>query len=901
MSRLRRVVAGLRALFQKNRLERELDAELRDFLASATEEHLAAGMSVEAATRAARLQLGSAEAVKDQVRDVGWEGVVESLWQDARYALRSLRKSPGFAAVVVMTLSLGIGANTAIFSVIHALLLRRLPVPQAEQLVQLFLVRQDQPAAPAFSYPFVGALAAHGGMFEGLFGFAATTVAVGAPGALEQVDGAWVTGEYYGTLRLAPMMGRLLGPPDDRPGAPPVVVITDAYWRRRFGANPNVVGQTVLVYGTPAVIVGVTRRGFAGTTVGRVADITLPLGAAPQIRPELARMLMTGANTLSVMARPRAGWSMSELETRIGPAWRQAVETAMPNAEPARDRMMAARVDVVSAATGWSALRQMFGQPLLILMGLVGFVLLIACVNLANLLLTRITIRRREIATRLALGASRGRVARQLLTESALLSLAGAAGGLLVAWIGSRSLLSFLSSGVTGAFGPSPGPGVGTGAIVLDVTPDGSVLLFTLGLAIGTVMLFGTLPALRATRVRLGIQSVVTATTTPRRRGRGVLVTAQLALALMLLVCSGLFVRTLQNLRGFDRGFDPRGVLLVDVDGRAAGYSEIALHALYGDLHERLEAVPGVRMASYSGRTPLGIGETSYDFLVNGEPTVDESLYHTIGPRYFETMGTPLVAGREFTPGDRAAASRVAVVNETFVRRYFGGRKPLGQRISIAGADEPPMDIVGVVRDALSGSVRYVAAPSSVFVPYAQGRPSKATFEIAVAGALPQVAASVQRELLLRLPNTRIEVRTLSEQLDRALLQERLVAGVVGGFGALALALAVIGLYGLLSYDVMQRTAEIGVRTALGATAPDIFQLVFGAALRAIAAGVVLGLPLAWAASSTAGGMLFGLTPTDPSTAALAIAVLVIAGGLAAYLPARRATKVDPLIALRFE
>jgi predicted permease len=899
---LRRVVGGFLGLLHKKRIERELDGELREFLASAIEQHLAAGMSLDAATRAARLQLGSAEAVKDQVRDIGWESAVESLWQDARYALRSLRKSPGFAAVAVITLSLGIGANTAIFSVIHALLLRPLPVPDAEQLVQLSIVRPNQPPAHAFSYPFVQALAARRDIFGGVFGFAATTVAVGAPGALEQVDGAWVTAEYFDTLRLVPMMGRLLGPTDDRPGAAPVVVLTDGYWRRRFGANPNVVGQTVLVYGAPAVIVGVTRAGFTGTTVGRVADITLPMGAAPQIRPELARMLVTGANSLSVMARPRPGLSISEVKARIGLAWAQVVETAMPNAEPSRERMMAARIDAVSGATGWSALRQMFGQPLLILMGLVGFVLLIACVNLANLLLVRTAGRRREIATRLALGASRGRVTRQLLTESVLLSLCGGALGLMVAWLGSRSLLAFLSSGAAGGFGPSPGPGVGAGAIVLDVAPDGSVLLFTLVLAIGTVMLFGTVPALRATRVALGIQSVVTATTTPRRRGRGVLVTAQLALALMLLVCSGLFVRTLQNLRGFDRGFDPRGVLLVDVDGRSAGYGETALDTLYGELHERIEAVPGVRMASYSGRTPLGIGETSYDFLVNGQPTVDESLYHTIGPRYFETMGTRLVDGREFTPGDTAAAPRVAVVNETFVRRYLGGRNPLGQRVSIAGADGPPMDIVGVVRDALfSGSVRYVAAPSSVFVPYAQGRPSKATFEIAVAGALPQVAASVERELLPRFPNTRIEVRTLSEQLDRALLQERLVAGVSGGFGVLALVLAVIGLYGLLSYNVIQRTAEIGLRTALGATASDILRLVLGAALRALAAGVALGLPLAWVASSMVGGMLFGLTPTDPSTAALAIAVLVLAGGLAAYLPARRAMRVDPLIALRCE
>ncbi len=902
MSLLLRVVAGVRGLLQKKAVERELDAELRDFLESAIEQHLTAGMSLEAATRAARLQLGSAEAVKDQVRDIGWESVVEGCWHDTRYALRSLRKSPGFAAVAVMTLSLGIGANTAIFTVIHALLLRPLPVPQAEQLVQLVIVRPDQQAAHAFSYPFVQALAQRREIFGGVFGFAATSVAVGAPGAVEQVDGAWVTAEYYDTLRLLPMIGRVLGPDDDRPGASAVAVITDGYWRRRFGADPYVVGQTILVFGAPAVIVGVTSPGFTGTTVGRIADITLPLGAAPQIRPELARMLVAGANTLTVLARPRDGLSTSELRARIGLVWRQVVETAMPNAEPSRDRMMAARIDTVSGATGWSALRRMFGQPLLILMGLVGFVLLMACVNLANLLLARTAGRRREIATRLALGASRGRVTRQLLTESVLLSLCGAVVGLIVARIGSASLLTFLSNGAAGAFGPTPGPGVAAGAVVLDVTPDGPVLLFTLVLAIGTVMLFGTVPALRATKVATGMHSVVTSTMTPRERGRGVLVAAQLALALMLLVCSGLFVRTLQNLRDFDRGFDPRGVLLVDVDGRTGGYGETTLDALYRDLHERIEGLPGVRMASYSGRAPLGIGETSYDFLVNGQPTTDESLYYTIGPRYFETIGTPLVEGREFTPGDSAAAPRVAVVNETFVRQYLGGREPLGQRVSIAGADGPPMDVVGVVRDALfSGSARYVAVPSSVFVPYAQGRPSKATFEIAVAGAVPQVAASVQQVLLTRLSHTRIEVRTLSEQLDRALLRERLVAGVAGGFGVLALVLAVIGLYGLLSYNVIQRTAEMGLRSALGATPSDILRLVLGTALRAMAMGVALGLPLAWMASSTVGGMLFGLTPTDPAIAVLAIIVLVLAGAIAAYLPARRAMQVDPLIALRSE
>jgi predicted permease len=387
----------------------------------------------------------------------------------------------------------------------------------------------------------------------------------------------------------------------------------------------------------------------------------------------------------------------------------------------------------------------------------------------------------------------------------------------------------------------------------------------------------------------------------PRRTG-AVLVCGQLALTLLLLICSGLFVRTLQNLRTFDRGFDPEGVLLVEVDGRTAGYTGAPLSALYEDLRDGLQRLAGVRSVSYSGRTPLASGETSLAFVVNGVRLSDESLYHAIGARYFETIRTPIAAGREFTASDSRGAPKVAVVNEAFAKKYSKGAELLGQRLSIAGDDGPPMQIVGIVRDAfVSGSARYFVAPSSVFVPYAQSQPSKATFEIAVTGAVADVAGSVRRELSPRLQNMRVEVRTMGEQLDRVLLQERLVAGVGTTFGALALVLAVIGLYGLLAYNVACRRTEIGVRAALGATRSNVLRLIMADAVRALALGIFIGVPLAWLAAGTFSRMLFGLTATDPSTLAASIATLAVSALVAAYFPARRAMNVDPVDAMRVD
>ncbi len=902
MKPFRRFITRLIAPITRNRNEERLREEIAQHLALQTAENIRAGLLPGEARRQAVLKFGAVEAVKEDYRDRRRLPFLEHFFQDIRYALRGLRRSPGFTAVTVLTLALGIGANTAIFSVIQALLLRPLPVPQADQLRQLVLVTQDQRPTNALSYPFVHALAGRRDIFDGAFGFVATTLAVGGSQAIEQVDGAWVTGEYYDTLRLVPAAGRLLRPDDDRPGAAPVAVISDAYWRRTFGGELNAIGESIRVFSSSVTIVGITHRGFTGTTVGRIADITIPLGAAPMIHPELSKMLSVGANTLSLMVRPRAEFSDSEVRARLAVAWPQAVEEAMPGGGQARERLMSARLDVVPGATGWSALRQRFAAPLLVLLGLVGFVLLIACANVANLLLVRTASRRREIATRLALGATRGRVARQLLTESILLAIGGGSLGLLFAWLGSGNLVGVLAMGAAGDFGPSPGPRSDVSNVVLHVTPDGSVLLFTMVLAITAALLFGTAPAFRATHRAVAVGTNIGARVTPRKRAEGVLVAVQLALSLFLLICSGLFVRSLQNLREFDRGFNPTGVLLMEIDGREAGYEGPALTALYEDLHQRAQRLSGVRMTSYSGRTPLVKGETSFAFRMNGQPTTDESLYQPIGPRYFATMRTPMISGREFTTTDSAAAAKVSIVNEAFMRRHLRGQNPLGQRLAIEGRDGPSMEIVGVVKNAsFSGNVRQFVVSPTVYVPYAQSPPSRATFLVAIQGSVPQAIASLKRDFSLRLPNSRIEVRTMDEQLDRTLVQERLLARFGGTFGGLALVLAAVGLYGLLAYNVTRRTIEIGLRTALGATGTDIMRLVIGDAFRCLGAGIVVGLPFALAASSLFSFMLFGVTATDPITLLTAVGVLTVAGTLAAWMPALRAARVDPLVALRYE
>ena len=818
---------------------------------------------------------------------------LERFFGDVRYALRTLRNNPAFTGVAVLTLALGIGANTAIFTLIDALLLRSLPVPQPQQLVQIRA--PGERVTENFSYAIVNAVAERDDIFSGVAGFNRTTLNVGQPGSLTRVNGAWVTGEYYATLGVRAALGRLLGPEDDTVGAPPVAVLSYAYWQRAHAGDPNAIGRTVPIGGVAVTIVGVSERGFAGTTVERPADITIAAAALPQLEPTSAVLLEPGNFWLIVLARPSAGLSVEVAAARLAVVWPQIAEEAVSPAWPPARRQQIAdlKLELAPGATGYSALRAPYQQPLLVLMGIVTLVLLIACANVANLLLARGAAREREISVRVAVGAGGGRIVRQLLTESALLSIAGAALGIWLAFVASRFLVDAFV--------------VGTGPVELDVAPSLHVLGFTATIAVATTLLFGVAPALRAARVapvRALRGDGGTARSTPGLAG--VLVAAQIALSLLLLVGAGLFVQTLENLRAVDAGFQEEGVLVADVDARREGLSGPALVAFYENLLERVRALPGVSSASVSSNVPLSGSSSSEAIVPVGQdfPERDNALVVNVMPGFFDTLGTRLLAGRDVRDSD-VGSSTVALVNETYVARYFAGRVPLGERLTARAQPPSTVEIVGVVEDAVGNSLRTAPLPT-IYYSYAQRVASGAfifntTLSIRVSGNFAATADALRAELARQLPNATVEVRALAAQVDRALQQERLMATLAGGFGALGLVLACVGIYGLFSYNLARRTREFGIRIALGARQSSVLRLAVGGAARLLIAGLVVGVPAALAASRWVESMLFGLQPTDPIVPAAAAVLLAGAGLTAAYFPARRAARIDPVVALRLE
>jgi putative ABC transport system permease protein len=893
---LRRLTGGALALVRRRRVDDELDEELRAYLDASVDEKMCSGMTREQATRAARLETGlvSVESVKDRVRDVGWESTVESVAQDTQYAVRTLRSAPGFTTVAVLTLALGIGANATIFSLIDALLLRQLPVRDPDQLIALTRIQGGQ-SGESFSYPQVSDLAQQDDLFAGVCGFAPDTFHIGAPDALETTAGAWVTGEYYSTLGITPIVGRLLGPDDDRPGAFPAAVLTDAYWSRKFERRPDVVGQTLLVEGVPVSIVGVTTAGFAGAIVGEAADVTLAIGVVPQVQPEQRWKVTAGGRWLKVLARPRGGLSRDALAAGLAVRWARYLQSTLnPNlSADARTRALNSTVGTRPGATGSSSLRNEFQQPLLVLMAAVGLVLLVACVNLANLLLARAVSRDRELTLRSALGASRGRLVRQLLTESALLAVLGTALGIVVASWGSSVLIQLMSTGSGGPDAVNP--------IALDVGPNWRILGFATLAAVVTTLLFGVAPAWRATFTMPAAAMNVVSPRLVRPGGRAarVLVAAQVAISLPLLMGAGLFARTLENLRTFDRGFRHEDVLLIDVDARRSVKDKPSLRAFYQQTLAFVEQLPGVKAASLSAVTPLMGGGMIVPIALNGQPVGDDLHFNVIAPRYFEALGTPLVLGRDFSNRDDAASPPVAIVNEAFVRQYMRDVVPLGQRVAIVGSPQA-MQVVGVVRDAVYESLRETPPPT-VYAAHLQRPIDTATLEIHAPGSLAQVTAAIRSEVQPKLAGKPLRFRTLTGQLESGLVRERLMATLAGIFGVLALSLAVVGLYGVLAFSVARRTAEIGVRIALGARQTQVIRAILHEAGRMVAFGLVIGLPIAWMASRLVSSMLFGVTTHDPATILASIAVLVAAAFVAAFLPARRAARVDPLVAMRCE
>lgn len=832
----------------------------------------------------------------------------ESFAQDLRYGVRQLRQSPGFTLVAVLSLALGIGANSAIFQLIDAVRLRTLPVQNPQELVSIDFPNGSQRSgwfstrSARFTYGHWEKIRAQQQAFRGVLAWSAARFNLASGGEARYAEGLYVSGEFFHHLGVNPLLGRTFTAQDDSQACgDPAAVLSHAFWQREFGGDPAALGRTLSLDGRPFPVIGVTPPSFFGVEVGRGYDVAIALCAdALLAQDKKGRIPLPSAWWLSMMGRLKPGWTAeratAHLQT-LSPGIMQATlpPTYLPDTAK---RYLANKLVAAEGGTGVSGLRRQYERPLWLLMATTGLVLLIACANLANLLLARASAREREIAVRLAIGASRGRLVRQLLAESLLLAVLGAALGAALAQALSRGLIVFLSTANNPTF-------VGLGV-------DGRVLGFTAMLAVTTCLLFGLVPALRATH--LGPAAVIhgggRGTTAGRERFslRRALVATQVALSLVLLVGALLFVRSLRNLLAVDAGFNSEGVLSVSLDLRRPDYTKERLPVVYRDVLERLSARPGVVSAAQVNFTPVsGSGWNNNigpDGAVAGG-SGKESYFNRAGPGYFRTMGTPLIAGRDFNDGDTLSSPQVAIVNELFASRFFGGANPVGRtfhRETEAGKPEPLFQIVGLVKNTKYYQLREDFLPIGFF-PIAQNDDpgAGATFVLRTTGSVGEVMRNVKAAVAEVSPAIGIEFRLMSKQLQESLLRERLMATLSGGFGLLAGLLATLGLYGVISYMVARRRKEIGVRIALGADRGRVIRLVLREAGLLLVVGLGVGAVLAFWAGRTASTLLFGLQPHDPATLIAAMSLLAVVALASSYLPARRAAAVEPMVALRDE
>ena len=888
MSRLRRLASICDWILRRSRYEARLDAELQQFIDDAAAAHIRDGLTPDEARRRARIELGGVEQARERVRAYRHGGGLDALGRDVRYAARLLLAQPGFSLIIVITLALGIGANTAIFSLINALMLRPLPVERPDELVQVFQTIGAE-ESESFSYPAVRALDAGVDAFRGVAGFARFGFEYGEPGALRGVRGDLVTGAFYDTLGLRAEAGRLLTRQDDERGAPLVATISDTFWTREFGRRSDAVGSDLLLNGKRVRIVGIEPPGFEGPTVGSPADVTVAVAALAVLRPEFAPFLGPGVTFLRVLARPAPGISRTAAADRLSAAWRglaDGIAAAEWTVERRRETADA-RFRLSSGATGWSPLRAIYQRPLTILMAAVGLLLTIACANVASLLLARAAVRRREVAVRLALGAGRWRVVRQMVIESLLVSLIGAAAGVPVAWAADGALIGLIGNGITTEW--------------LHLAPDWRVLAFATAVALVSGAAFGLIPAWRATAFdpARGLRDDAR-TSTSRSRLLPALVIVQVALSLVLVAVAGLFVRTFENLRRVDPGFAIDETLAVTLGGEAADA------AIAEGLGDRVRAVPGVRVAGIATYTPLDGSGWTEPIVPAGQPIPKDDTARLVaaGPGYFDALGIRLADGRGLTRDDRVGAPLVAVLNEAARAKFFPGASPIGRRLAgkIDGVVQE-FDIVGLVRDVVDDNLRDPPRPT-VYIAYAQ-RAGKTPFAlpptlvIRAAGPVGPVRTAVQAVLQAAQPRRIVEVRTLRSQVRGTIVRDEVMATLAGAFGLIALGLAGLGLYGLLSYRVARRSREIGIRLALGADERGVVRLVVGDGARLVIAGLLVGAPAVWAASHAVASMLFGLTPADPIAAATTTVALATAAALATIIPARRAARLDPLTILR--
>jgi predicted permease len=899
--------AGLHGLFRKRKAEQELDEELRDYLDRSTAEKMRSGMIREEAMRRARLEMGGVEAVKESVRAASWETRIETLWTDLRFGARLLRFNPVFAGAAILSLALGIGANTAIFQLLDAVRLRTLPVKNPQEIARVVFDRRGSRSGnfstryPDFTYSMWQQIRDKQQGFSSVYAWAPVQFNVSPAGEVHNVQGLFVSDEFFETLGLKPALGRLLSTADDQPScASAGAVLSYSYWQQEYGGRRDVVDGKITINRHPVPIIGVGEREFYGVEVGRNFDVALPVCAEPLINGENSQLKSGIGWWLSVMGRLKPDWTVERASAQLRAVSQSIFEAAMPpeyNASNAKS-LLAAKLVAIPGGSGVSDLRESYAQPLSLLLALAGLVLLIASANLANLLLARANAREKEMAMRMAVGAGRVRLIRQLLVESLLLAGIGAVLGALLA----RDLSQVLVASMSTVQAP----------LFVALRTDWRVLGFTSALAIFTCVLFGLAPALRATSVSPGLalkEGGRGATQGRSRFGlRRVLVVSQIALSLMLLVGALLFARSLKNLATLDPGFRRDGILVVDIDFSARKLGTEARRAFSDELLRRVRGIAGVDAAATAAVVPLSGDGIGHDILAGATGDAPEDVpvaaFNYVSPGYFETLQTPFLAGHDFDEHDRVGSPNVAIVNQAFVDKFAQGKNPLEFKFRVRRLmkTSAPYQIIGVVKDTKYTDLRE-NREVIVYSPQAQNEEASNDAQILLRSNAPLagILSAVKGTAIQADPDADITFYNLHRMIEDGLLRDRLMARLSGFFGMLAVLLAVIGLYGVISYMVARRRNEIGIRMSLGADRRSIISLVLRESVLLLSIGLIIGVALALAVSSAASALLFGLKSHDAATLIIATVSLAAIGLAASYLPALRAANLDPMDALRNE
>ena len=901
MRLLTRLRSVWRNALHRSVMERDISDEWQFHLMRRAEDLVQRhGLSLDEARRRARLEFGSLEKYREQSRESFGLARLDEVRGDLRYAFRTLAGSKAFTIAAVVTLALGIGANTAIFSLIDAVMLRTLPVDEPEQLTMVLAERPGRQPEDGFTNALWESIRDQQDVFSGVFAWSTPKQFDFAQGQVAQrVRGLMLSGDYFSTLGIAPAAGRLISRADDQRGCAPIAVLSYAFWQAHFAGAPSALGDVVSLNRATFQIVGVSAPGFFGLEVGKHFDVAIPLCAAALF--DKRNLDSRSRWWLSIIGRQKPGMTQEQVRAGLEALSPGVMRAAVPGGTADQQQEFFRRKLVPSpAATGPSDLRRTFGQPLNMLMAFVALVLLIACANIAGLILARATARTKEIAIRTALGASRARIVRQLLTESVLLSALGAGLGLLLARWGTGLLVASLTTDQNPVF--------------VDLSLDGRVLGFTAGVTVLTGILVGLAPALRSTHPSLmgamkSQQAPIGGRRVPFRAGRWI-VAGQIALSLVLLIGGGLLLRTFVTLFTLDAGFDRNGVLVATA--RAPWFAADTVKmppeqraATYDEIGRRLRALPGVTSVARAFTTPIGDDNWFEPVSTGSDGTASRDqptgTFNFVTPEYFRTLRTPLLTGRDFDDRDTKTSAPVAIVNESAARKFFPGMNAVGQHFR-KPTEAAPIEIVGIVKDSKYESLREVIPPT-FFLPAVQAAPRAQAEEFLIRTSIPPSALisgvrGAIRELNSEVP---LDIHTLADQVADNLVRERLLATLSGFFGGLALLLAMVGLYGVLSYFVTQRQVEFGIRMALGAERGSILRLVMRDVVVVLAVGVATGLAAALASVKMLERMLFGLEPRDAVTMAAAACLLSGMALLAGYLPARRATRADPMIALRSE